>query len=179
MKAAQIVYAGISGLIGSAAMFLVLALGIYVMHAAPINMPLASAFFYRLGFTDGVNVLPIAVHFAYGAFWSMMLLYLSEEKVGVKAGNVMALVLWLFLMVFYGPIIGWGLFGIGAVNGMIPAEDPLYLSSGPAYVLFTLLAHLAYGTVMGWMNQKFLAEPSAVERLDHLPAEEERRPLAA
>jgi hypothetical protein len=89
---------------------------------APFNLPPSAAFFE----TFGLNLEPLAliVHFGYGVFWSLVLVALFQDKTTVVKGNLLALGLWLILMIVYSPIIGWGMFGLGAASQLAP-DHPL------------------------------------------------------
>lgn len=149
------------GALGSLIMFLIMIWAIQVSGIAPFNMPPSAAFLEVLG----LNVGPLALltHFGYGAFWSMVLVYLFGTDTSTGKGIGLALGLWLFMMVVYSPIIGWGLFGFGDA-GQLPADHPLYLEPGPKYLVATLVLHLVYGTVIGWLNPRWIEAGSAARR---------------
>ena len=118
--------------------------------AAPFNIPPSAAMLTRLGI--GVAPLALLVHFAYGAFWSMALVYWFEEQTSISNGIYLALGLWLIMMIVYSPIIGWGFFGFGSSGSMLSQNDPIYLAPGPKYLIATLVLHLVYGAIIGWLN---------------------------
>jgi hypothetical protein len=116
---------------------------------APFNVTPSAAMLTKLG----INVGPLAllVHFGYGAFWSMVLVYWFQDRTNIAKGIYLAVGLWLFMMLVYSPIIGWGPFGFGQAS-RLPAGDPLYLQSGPKYLIATFVLHLIYGTIIGWLD---------------------------
>ena len=116
---------------------------------APFNGPPSAAMLTKMS----INVGPLAllVHLAYGAFWSIALVYWFEERTSAVKGIYLAFGLWLIMMIFYSPIIGWGLFGFGNA-GALPRSSALYLQPGPKYLVATLVLHLIYGWIIGWLN---------------------------
>lgn len=143
------------GLLGSLLMFIVMMVGINVTGIAPFNVPPSAAFLQALGIN--VGPLPLLVHFGYGAFWSMVLVAWAGRDTSVVRGLVLAFGLWLFMMVVYSPIIGWGFFGFGDASSLA-ADAPLYLEPGPKYAVMTLLLHVVYGLIIGWLNPAWLSD---------------------
>ncbi len=152
------------GIVGSVVMFIIMMLGIH-SGMAPFNITPSAAFLQRLG----VNVGPLAllVHLGYGALWSILLVQLFQEKTNIARGIGLALCLWLALMLIYSPIIGWGLFGFGEAGQLAP-DDPFHLAPGPKYLLVTLILHLIYGTIIGWLNPLWISfkSPTAETLVD-------------
>lgn len=140
------------GLMGSLVMFLLMMLGIHGPGIAPFNTPPSAAFLMKLGLP--AQPLGLIVHFGYGAFWSVLLMYLYEKNVDTKKGLAIALGAWLIMMVIFSPIIGWGLFGFGNAH-TLAASDPLFLEAGPKYLISTLILHLVFGVVIGFGNAKW------------------------
>ncbi|NGP89099.1 hypothetical protein [Fodinibius halophilus] len=138
-----------SGLAGSFVMFIIMMVGIHATGFAPFNTPPSAAFLHQLGLNIGP--LPLIVHFGYGAFWSVVLYYFFKESVSIKEGIYLALALWGVMMLILSPIIGWGFFGFGGADELA-ADAPLYLESGPKYLIMTLILHLIYGAIIGWGN---------------------------
>ncbi len=136
------------GIGGSLVMFLLMVVGIKVTGVAPFKIPPSAAFLEKIGLH--VGPLPLLVHFGYGAFWSMAFYYLFRERMSVGWGIVLALGLWLFMMVVYSPIIGWGFFGFGGTE--YAQDTKLYLEPGPKYLIATLVLHLIYGSIIGYFN---------------------------
>jgi len=143
----------LTGFLGSLIMFLLMMLGIYGTGIAPFNVPPSAAFLIKLGLP--AKPLALIVHFGYGAFWSLLLVYLYKEQTNIKKGLGLALVAWLIMMVIYSPIIGWGFFGFGGASALNPT-NPLFLEAGPKYLISTLVLHLIFGAVIGWINPKWI-----------------------
>lgn len=143
------VKAAVVGILGALVMFILIAFAIQ-RGIAPFNIPPSAAMLTKLG----INVGPLAllVHFGYGAFWSMVLVYVFQERTNVWNGMGLAGALWLIMMIVYSPIIGWGFFGFGGAGATLPSDDPLYLAPGPKYLVATLVLHLIYGAIIGWLN---------------------------
>lgn len=140
----------LAGIIGSLVMFIFLMIGINVTGFAPFNVPPSAALLTKLGLA--VGPLPLIVHFGYGAFWSIVFLSIYKHRADIKKGLFLSVLLWLILMVVYSPIIGWGVFGFGASAGELAVDAPLYLGSAIKYSVMTLLLHLVYGAIIGWLN---------------------------
>lgn len=138
------------GVLGSLVMFLFLMLGIHGTGIAPFNLPPSAAFLEQLGLN--VGPLPLLAHFGYGATWSIVLVALYGADTDVTAGLTLATALWLFMMLVYSPLIGWGFFGFGGAGHQLATTDPLYLGSPVKYIAATFVLHLIYGTIIGGMN---------------------------
>ncbi len=150
----QWVKAGAVGALGSLIIFVVMFLGIHVSGFAPFNMPPSAAFLEALGLPT--RPLALIAHFVYGIAWAIILLAVFREKTDVWRGIGVAVVAqWLVLMqLMYSPIIGWGVFGAQA--GTMSADAALALSSMPKYIVMTLVLHLVYGALNGWLIPKWI-----------------------
>lgn len=146
---------GSVGLIGSLLIFFVMLVGINVTGMAPFNSPPSAAFLMALGIP--AKPLAILAHFGYGFVWAMILYALFREHVSVLNGIGIALLQWFIMMLVYSPIIGWGLFGFGGPGHALPADAPLYLGNPIKYVVMTLVLHLAYGAINGWLIPRWVS----------------------
>ena len=146
------------GVLGSIVMFALMMLGIHVTGIAPFNLPPSAAFLESIR----LNIGPLALmtHLGYGASWSIILLALYKNQVSTKNGIILASLLWLFMMIVYSPIIGWGFFGFGTESTLDPSA-PLYLESGPKYLIMTPVLHLIYGGIIGWGNASWVTYKDA------------------
>lgn len=142
----------LAGFLASLVMFLFIFLGIHVVGLAPFNVPPSAAFLYNLGVeSQGYALL---LHFCYGILWSYVLVFTFEEDVSIAKALILSVVLWIFMMIVYSPLIGWGIFGLGYAHNLGP-EHPLYLSDSFSYISFTLFLHLVYGWVLGFLNSRW------------------------
>lgn len=141
--------AAVVGIVAALVMFIFI-FGAIQSGMAPFNIPPSAAMLTKLA----MNVGPLAllVHFGYGAFWSIVLVYWFQVTTSAAKGIYLALGLWLLMMIVYSPIIGWGFFGFGGAGATLPPDDPLYLAPGPQYLVATLVLHLIYGAIIGWLN---------------------------
>jgi hypothetical protein len=142
------------GALGSLVMFLLMMFGIHGAGVAPFNIPPSAAFLEMLGLNTGP--LPLLVHFGYGATWSLLLVALSGAETNVRHGIYLATGLWLFMMLVYSPIIGWGVFGFGGSGHELAADNPLHLGSPIKYIVATLILHLLYGWIIGGLNPAWI-----------------------
>lgn len=142
------------GALGSLVMFLLMMLGIHGTGIAPFNLPPSAAFLEQIGLN--VGPLPLLVHFGYGATWSMVLVALYGSATNVRRGTLFAAGLWLFMMIVYSPIIGWGIFGFGGAGHALSPDNPLYLGSPIKYIVATLVLHLIYGSIIGGVNPAWI-----------------------
>lgn len=145
----------LAGFLASLVMFVLLYLGIYILGIMPFNISPSAAFLYNLGIDN--DAYAILLHFAYGILWSYVLVFTFEDDVSIRKAVVLSVILWAFMMVVYSPLIGWGMFGYGYAHNL-PAHHPLYLESGLTYVIATLIAHLIYGWVLGYLNCRWLRD---------------------
>jgi len=139
------------GALGSLVMFLLMMFGIHGAGIAPFNLPPSAAFLETLGLNMGP--LPLLAHFGYGATWSLVLVGLFGADTNVKRGMYLAIGLWLFMMLVYSPIIGWGVFGFGSSH---EAGSMLHLGSPIKYIVATLVLHLIYGGIIGGLNPAWI-----------------------
>lgn len=142
------------GALGSLAM-LPLILGGIGSGIAPFNVPPSAAFLTLLGLNIGP--LPLLAHFGYGAFWGIVFVILFGREVSVGRGLLLATGLWLFMMLVYSPVIGWGVFGIGGAAHDLSLDAPRYLGSSMKYIVSTFVIHLVYGGVLGGVVPRALS----------------------
>ncbi len=143
----------LAGFLASLVMFLFIYIGINVTGMAPFNVPPSYAFLYNLGIEKAGYAL--LLHFCYGIFWAYVLVYTFEDDVSVQKALILSVVLWLFMMFVYSPLIGWGFFGLGYAQNLT-SNHPLYLDSSIIYILITLILHLVYGWVLGYLSSWWL-----------------------
>jgi hypothetical protein len=150
----QWVKAGAVGALGSLVIFIVMFAGINITGIAPFNMPPSAAFLEAIGVPT--KPLALILHFVYGIAWAIILLALFREKTDLWRGIGLAVIVqWLVLMqLIFSPIIGWGVFGVHA--GSMPADAALALNSMPRYIVLTLVLHMIYGALNGWLIPKWV-----------------------
>lgn len=143
----------LAGFLASLMMFLFIYLGTAITGIAPFNISPSAAFLYNLGVENTGYAL--LLHFAYGIFWSYVLVYTFEEDVSITKALVLSVILWIFMMIVYSPLIGWGIFGFGYAH-YLESDHPLFLENTLSYLTITLLLHLIYGWVLGYLNSRWL-----------------------
>lgn len=150
----QWIKAGAVGALGSLVILVVMGIGIHGTGAAPFNLPPSAAFLKALGIAP--QPLAVLLHFTYGIAWAMILWAVFRDKTDIWRGiGVAVVVKWLVLMqLIYSPIIGWGPFGSNA--GTLPADAPSALTSTGAYVVMTLVLHVVYGALNGWLIPRWI-----------------------
>jgi hypothetical protein len=122
---------------------------------APFNVPPSAAFLTTIGLN--VGPLPLVAHFGYGAFWGVVFVALFGTSVDWGRGLLLAAGLWLFMMLVYSPVIGWGVFGVGGAAHDLSPDAPRYLGSSMKYIVATLVIHLVYGGVLGSVMPRALS----------------------
>jgi len=147
--------AAIIGALAALVMFLLMFAAIQ-SGMAPFNVPPSAAFLVKLG----LPAMPLAliVHFGYGIVWSIILVAVFKHRTSIGRGIGLAMALWLIMMLIYSPIIGWGLFG-AADTSNLPAK--LQLGSTVKYIVASLVLHLIYGGIIGWLNPVWIYRGSA------------------
>lgn len=121
-----------------------------ILGLMPTNIHPAAAFLYNLGVES--QFLTKLLHFSYGTLWAFVFIYAFAEDASLKSALQLAGVLWLFMMLVYSPIIGWGFFGYGDAQ-LLHAEHPIYLRSAAGYIILTFTVHVAYGLGLGFSTQ--------------------------
>ena len=168
------VKAGTSGFIAALVMVLLMQ-GAMAQGMAPFSMAPSAALLATLGLP--AQPLAVILHFGYGMFWSLVLLAIFWDRTRVGTGIGLSLFLWLVMMLVLSPVIGWGVFGM---NPSADLPDRLRLTSGLHYAGSTLLLHLIYGAIIGWMNGTWITfggdvaeEIREASRQDDILAEED------
>lgn len=146
---------GTAGFLAALVMFAIMYVGINITGIAPFNVPPSAAFIIKvLEIEVGIaKPLALVAHFGYGVFWSIVLLAIFWDRTTVGKGIGLSIGLWLFMMLVLSPIIGWGFFGFG---GSEATKDILALGSSTKFILITLVLHLVYGIIIGWINQSWI-----------------------
>lgn len=145
----------LAGFLASLIMYFLLYLGINATGIAPFNITPSAAFLYNLGIAG--NHYALLLHFSYGILWSYVFVYTFEEDVSVYKAIILAIILWLFMMIVYSPLIGWGIFGLGYAHNL-PAAHSLHLDGAIPYMSITLAVHLIYGLTLGYLHNLWLRE---------------------
>lgn len=144
----------LAGFLASLVMFLFIYLGITITDIFPFNIPPSAAFLFNLGIES--NGYALLLHFSYGIFWSFVMVYTFEEDATISKALILSVILWIFMMIVYSPLIGWGIFGFGYAYHLAH-NHPLYLANSLSYVVITLALHLIYGFTLGYLNSRWLA----------------------
>lgn len=154
----QYIKAGTVGLLGSLIIFIAMMLGINVTGIAPFNMPPSAALLASLHIP--VKPMAIFLHFGYGLVWAVFAFALFKDRLNIKYAVALSVIVqWFLLMqLVFSPIIGWGIFGINA--GSLPADAPLALNSTSKYIGMTLILHIVYGVLNGWLIPKWTSRVS-------------------
>jgi hypothetical protein len=122
-----------------------------VLGIAPTNIHPAAALLYSLGIES--EPLSVLLHYLYGIFWGLIFVYTFENNFTIRKAVIFSTILWLFMMIVYSPVIGWGFFGISNAN-FLDSAHPLYLSSIANYLYMTLSVHIVYGAILGLLSKK-------------------------
>lgn len=108
---------------------------------APMPKPIPIAIVAKIlggGPKTLLMVLGFSSHLLYGGLAGAVLAHLTRP-VTILKGIYLALVLWLLMQVLVLPYLGWGAFG-SAIT--------------PKIAVATLVLHLIYGIVLGWLMDR-------------------------
>lgn len=153
-----------AGLVSSLVLFLVMVTMVEIVGAAPFNLAPSAAFLEILGWNYGQ--LAAVSHFVYGVVWALILVAMFGAGVTVpKAIGVAVGAQWLLFMLIYAPAMGWGLFGLGGPGHSLAPGDPLHLGSPAKFLVMTLVLHVVYGAINGWLIGRGRASERAREGL--------------
>ena len=85
-------------------------------------------------------IMPLAAvaHLSYGGVWGAVLAALTRP-VTIWKGIGLGIFLWFIMQIVVLPLLGWGFFGV---------------SITPRIAVATLILHLVYGTVLGWLMDR-------------------------
>ncbi|HKI99353.1 MAG TPA: DUF6789 family protein [bacterium] len=129
----------VAGVLATLAMTVLMAIG-EVTGLSPIPRPIPMALMAWLlrGAVPRVVllILGIVAHFAYGGAAGAVFAAALRRFANLWTGLVFGVVLWLGMGLIFLPLLHWGRFGV-------------YIH--PAIGLATLLLHLVYGAVLGWL----------------------------
>jgi hypothetical protein len=144
----------IIGVLATFAMDLTMNGNMMLFGLTPTNIHPAAAFLFNLGITS--ETLSLLLHYCYGTLWAIVFVYAFEENFTLPRSIMFALILWLFMMLVYSPVIGWGFFGIGNAQ-LLDTAHPLHLSSTLDYLIMTFSVHVIYGVSLGLLTKRFIS----------------------
>jgi len=129
------------GVVATVAMSILMILGT-ATGMAPIPQPIPAALVRRI-FGEGlaqpaVMLLAATSHLVYGGFWGGAFAA-AVRRVSVAAGVGLGVGLWFLMQIVVLPFLGWGAFGTAVT---------------PAIAVATLMLHLVYGGVYGWLMDR-------------------------
>ncbi len=84
-------------------------------------------------------------------FFGLCLVYTFEDDFSIAKALILSVVLWLSIVRLLGD------FGFGYAQNLA-VDLPLYLDSSILYILLTLLLHLIYGWVLGYLGSRWLTK---------------------
>ena len=85
-----------------------------------------------------ILLLAVASHFGYGGLWGAVLAILARP-VTIWKGIGLGIFLWFIMQIVVLPLLGWGFFGVAVT---------------PLIAVATLILHLVYGAVLGWLMDR-------------------------
>lgn len=144
----------VAGLIGTAVAGMVVLMGFLVAQALAGWPGSVGAAFGALTTNVAARTvadrlaLAVLLHFAIGLALSVVYAGVVEPRLagpGARRGMLFALAPWLLSLVLVLPLLGGGLLGLQLGAGVLP-------------VVGNLVAHLAYGGVLGWAYERGRAE---------------------
>ena len=139
-----------AGFASSLVLFAIMMLMVNGLGAAPFNMAPSAAFLETLGWNYG-GLAPVS-HFVYGVVWALILVAgFGRDVTMAKAVGVAVGAQWLLFMLIYAPAMGWGFFGLGGPAQSMAAQAPLHLGSPVKFLVMTLVLHIVYGAINGWL----------------------------
>ncbi len=145
----------ITGVAATFSMDLLMIILMQLFGLMPTNIHPAAAFLFNLGIDEPVYAT--LLHFCYGILWAIVFVYTFEGQYTLVKALILSGILWIFMMVVYSPIIGWGFFGMG-YSTLLQPDHPLYISSVSGYLLMTLSVHIMYGITLGLVSIKIFSK---------------------
>jgi len=149
----NLIKAAIVGALASLLMLGVFLGGLYGMGLHPLAKSPVATLSETFGFELGL--MPLLIHFAYGMFWSMVLVTISGAQTNLLKGMVCGVSLWLVMILVYWATVEQGVFG---GEDVAPEADEDPIPGGMAYLGLTFVAHLVYGVVIGWINPRWIRD---------------------
>jgi hypothetical protein len=158
---ANILKAAIAGLIAALVMFVPMVYLVNVAGAAPFNIPPSAAFAQALGINFAAFVPPV-LHFAYGLAAGIVYLLIFRQHLTLSNAGLLVGAMWLILMLFFAPVIGWGAFGFGDAQAL-PANDPMHLGPPVQFIVATLGFHVLFAVVLWAAARLLMGGPARFE----------------
>lgn len=116
-----------------------------VSGISPIPQPVPKAVVAQIFGSDIpkplLMALAIGLHLGYGGLFGAILAWIVRP-VTIGKGFALGVGLWLLMQVTFLPFLGWGLFGTAIT---------------PKIAVATLVLHLVYGGVLGWVLDRELS----------------------
>ncbi len=107
----------------------------------PIPKAIMTTIFGKQFPTLLIMLLAVGSHLVYGGIWAALLTQVTT-RVTIRKGLGLGVFLWLLMQVVVLPFIGWGLFGTTIT---------------PKIAVATLVLHLIYGVLVGWLVDRATA----------------------
>lgn len=101
-----------------------------IVGISPMPKPLSLAFAQKI-FGEVSALVGILFHIAYVTFWTVVYIVMFKSRT-FKNALWLALGLWVLVLVFFFPIVGWGFFGLNIGSKLI-------ISSLVPHLLFAIL----------------------------------------
>jgi hypothetical protein len=105
----------------------------------PFPRPLAIAFADTL-FDGAPAAAGLLLHLVYVTAWGIVYVLLFRDRFTFSSALVLGLVLWLLALVFFFPMVGWGLFGFAV---------------GPHLITASLIPHLLFAILLWFFCRLF------------------------
>ena len=107
---------------------------------SPLPKPLGLAFSETLLGRSLPLPVGLLFHVAYVTFWSVAFVSLFRDRLTLTNALMLGLVLWVLVLVFFFPVVGWGFFG---------------LAVGPKLIVASLVPHALF-SVFVWSLCRFV-----------------------
>lgn len=110
---------------------------------SPMPAPLGLAFADTLLGRHLPLPIGLAVHLVYVTFWSMVFVILFQPRLTFAKAAILSAGLWIFALMVFVPIAGWGLFGVKV---------------GPQIILGLFITHALFCTFLWGLCRVFFPQ---------------------
>jgi hypothetical protein len=103
---------------------------------APLPEPPSLAFAQLLLGADVPLPVGLLFHVAYVTFWAVVYVSMFRDRLTLLNALWLGFALWVVILVFFFPLVGWGFFGLGISPRLIPAS---------------LVPHILFAVLLWWL----------------------------
>ena len=111
---------------------------------SPLPKPLGLAFAETLAGRPLPLPVGLLFHVAYVTFWSVAFVFVFRQALTLLNALILGLILWVFVLAFFFPVVGWGFFG---------------LAVSPKLIVASLVPHVLFAVILWGLCRLVFKQP--------------------